>query len=210
MAPAFSRSDAVGTENDAIMKFLTPVSYLILGFALALAWTGCNDSDKTDTAASASAPSKMANAPAASGSQGESAPSGKQLTSQPAAQQQGQDKRMEMMKKRMEMMKKQQAMKKKAFAAAEKAEAKGGSSCEKAYHAAVAVNASMRNQLGRDPKEAPEQGAFVSTCQALPETMRQCLVPSYAGAHQEECAEAHKTAKPEVKGKLKTLMAQLR
>lgn len=116
-----------------------------------------------------------------------------------------------MMKKRIEMMKKRAKIKEKAFEAAETAEAEGDTPCEKAFHAALAVDDSMRQQLGKKPTGAePSKQQFVSTCKSLPGGMQQCLVPSYARGNQQECSKAHKGAKPETKETLQQLMTQLR
>lgn len=173
----------------------------LLGCALVACESG-DDDDGVSTAAS-EAPSD------------ESAGSGPKMSEPPATADLGQAKQKqgqrEMLKKRMEMMKKQQAMKKKAFDAAEQAEAKGKTPCQKAFFAAVAVDTSMREQLGREPtKDDPSKGEFVAKCKELPEKMRECLIPSYARENQQECGEAHKGLDEEGKTKIREIVGIIR
>lgn len=181
---------------------------LLLGLGLVACDSGESEDDTSTTTAAASE--------SGGGGSGASADPSGGMSEPPSSQQklklgdQGQDKQA-MMKKRMEMMKKRAKMKKKAFDAAEAAESEGNTPCEKAFHAAIAVDESMRDQLGKKPSGAdPSEQKFISTCKSLPDGMQECLVPSYARGNQQECSKTHKGAKPETKAALKKLMTQLR
>lgn len=189
---------------------------LVLGLGLVACDSGDSSSSDDEESSTTAASSETASAPS-----GSDEPAGGMSTPPSSGQQklklggqgqgQGQKGRQAMMKKRIEMMKKRAKVKKKAIEAAEAAESEGNTLCEKAFHAAIAVDESMREQLGKKPSAAsPSEDKFVSTCKSLPEGMRQCLVPSYARGNQQECSKTHKGAKPETKETLNKLMAQLR
>jgi hypothetical protein len=174
---------------------------LVLGLAL----TACNDSgDDSSSSSSSSAEDKQA-------ALEKNAIETKSGGADKLGGKQGKKSRQKMMKKRMEMMKKRQEMKKKAFAAGEKAEKKGDTPCEKAFYAAVAVDESMRKQMGKKvPEQDPDQSSFVKSCEKLPKEMQKCLIPSYAGKNRQKCAKVHKDMDQGKKDTLKAAMKNLR
>lgn len=75
------------------------------------------------------------------------------------------------------------------LAAAQNAE--GGTPCETAYNASIAMIESMRKNLpaDRQPSEddIPSKEDFVARCSQLPPEAQQCMTMAYAMAHQQEC-----------------------
>lgn len=67
-------------------------------------------------------------------------------------------------------------------------EAGEGSTCERAYASGRAMAEQFNN--GVLPENFPEESAFVSACDELPEQEQQCLTPSYAMQNQAVCQTA--------------------
>ncbi|MEM6955044.1 MAG: hypothetical protein AAF411_01545 [Myxococcota bacterium] len=65
----------------------------------------------------------------------------------------------------------------------------GSTRCESAYRGLVAMLEAAAEQYPDRVREAPDEGAFISMCEELPEAVQRCLLPSYATTHGRECAE---------------------
>ena len=71
-------------------------------------------------------------------------------------------------------------------------EAEGGTPCETAYNASIAMLESLRKNMpaGQAPPsddEIPTKEVFVERCSQLPPEAQQCLTMTYAMANQAEC-----------------------
>ena len=91
------------------------------------------------------------------------------------------------------------------------AEAKGDTPCEQSYNAIDAMIKAMEKQMppgGKSKAAMPDKAKFLEGCKALPPQMQQCMVMSYAMAHQAECTEAQKKLDPATVAKVKALMGK--
>lgn len=82
----------------------------------------------------------------------------------------------------------------------------GDTICERAYSGQMAMSKNLMKALGS--KEAPpevDREGFLELCQSAPEEVQQCLVPSYAIEHREECRAIKDEAGPEFAAKLRAL-----
>lgn len=83
----------------------------------------------------------------------------------------------------------------------------GRDTCESAVNAIVAMlDAAESESPGRERLPRPEREDFLTACRALPGPAQQCLLPTYAMAHQEECNRVL-LALPE--GKLQAVQAAM-
>lgn len=93
-----------------------------------------------------------------------------------------------------------------ALAAAEAAES-GASMCDAAFDAIEAMAAEVR---ARDPEAVhpmPPRGSFLDACRRLPLAAQECLLPTYAVAHREECARAANAAPRADRERLERVLA---
>lgn len=93
-----------------------------------------------------------------------------------------------------------------ALAAAEAAET-GASVCDAAFQAIAAMAEEVR---ARDPEAVnptPPRGSFLHACERLPRDVQQCLLPTYAVGHREECTRATEAAPVADRQRLERLLA---
>ncbi len=70
------------------------------------------------------------------------------------------------------------------------AQAEGGTPCEQSYNGARAMMEALSKQLGSgNEANLPSREAYLEACGRLPEQAQQCMVPSYAMQHMQECRE---------------------
>lgn len=68
------------------------------------------------------------------------------------------------------------------------AQAQGGTPCEQSWNGAMAMLEALHKQLGAgNEANMPNREAFMEACNQLPEEAQQCMVPTYAMQHMEEC-----------------------
>lgn len=185
---------------------------LTLAVAVASALAGCDGGGDDDSKAAApqteqpAEPPRAEQAPASGQTQGQPAPAPE--PSEPGAPAgPGADKGAAM-KQKLEAMKKQKRMRDEAITAAEEAEGKGDSRCSKAFHAAVAMGDSLREQQGMQREGEPDEEAFVAACQKLPDQLQRCMLPSYGADNAQQCRQAHQEADPQTQQALQAMMAQ--
>ena len=91
-------------------------------------------------------------------------------------------------------------------------EAKGDTPCDQAYNAIEAMIKAMEKNMPPGAKAQgggmPEKAKFVAGCNELPKEMQQCMVMSYAMAHQKECQDAKAKLDPATVAKVKALMGK--
>jgi hypothetical protein len=88
---------------------------------------------------------------------------------------------------------------------------KGDTPCEQAYNGITAMIEAMEKSMpkgGGAKNEMPTKEKFMAGCSALPKEMQQCMVMSYAMAHQKECQDAQAKMDPATAAKVKELMGK--
>src|SRR5690606_32721344 len=64
----------------------------------------------------------------------------------------------------------------------------GDTLCERAYNGQVGMSRELMKALGsEEAPPTPDHDAFVSLCESANAELQQCLLPSYALEHREEC-----------------------
>jgi hypothetical protein len=89
------------------------------------------------------------------------------------------------------------------------AEAKGDTPCEQAFNAIDAMIKAMEKNMppgGNSTGQMPDKAKFIAGCKELPPQVQQCMVMSYAMAHQQECKDAQAKVDPATMAKVKALM----
>jgi hypothetical protein len=61
---------------------------------------------------------------------------------------------------------------------------------------------------GKSTGGMPDKAKFVAGCKELPAQLQQCMVMSYAMAHQQECKDAQAKVDPATMAKVKALMGK--
>jgi hypothetical protein len=88
---------------------------------------------------------------------------------------------------------------------------KGDTPCEQAYNGITAMVAAMQKNMppgGKTTGDMPTKEKFMAGCGALPKDLQQCMVMSWAMAHQKECADAQAKMDPATAAKVKELMGK--
>ncbi len=68
-----------------------------------------------------------------------------------------------------------------------RARAEGSTPCEQSWNGVMATLEALHKQLGRNEANMPSRESFMEACNRLPEEVQQCMVPSYAMQHMDEC-----------------------
>jgi hypothetical protein len=91
------------------------------------------------------------------------------------------------------------------------APAAGDTPCEQAFNAIEAMIKAMEKNMppgGKSTASMPDKAKFVAGCKELPPAVQQCMVMSYAMAHQQECKDAQAKVDPATMAKVKALMGK--
>jgi hypothetical protein len=91
------------------------------------------------------------------------------------------------------------------------APAAGDTPCEQAFNAIEAMIKAMEKNMppgGKATGSMPDKAKFVAGCKELPPAVQQCMVMSYAMAHQQECKDAQAKVDPATMAKVKALMGK--
>ncbi len=83
----------------------------------------------------------------------------------------------------------------------------GSTYCESAYEGLTAMIRRVAAQFPDNTRTMPDRDRFMSVCDELPEGVQQCLLPSYATAHQSECAEQSASLSAEDQERLTHMLA---
>jgi hypothetical protein len=82
----------------------------------------------------------------------------------------------------------------------------GDTLCERAYSGQIAMSENLMKALGsEEPPPKVDRDAFIEICESADPEVQQCLVPSYALDHRQECRAIKDKAGPEFAARLKAL-----
>lgn len=92
-------------------------------------------------------------------------------------------------------------------AAADSAEraAAGSDECESAHNQLLAMYATVERELG-GTMHRPDRAEFLEVCRLMPSEARRCIVPTYAMAHQDDCAVALDALPEDVQQRFQTVV----
>ncbi len=82
-----------------------------------------------------------------------------------------------------------------AMAAADGSEV-GASYCDAAYQSIAAMVEVVRVRYPDRTREMPPEGLFLDACRRLPDEAQQCLIPTHAMAHRQDCARIQAALPP--------------
>jgi hypothetical protein len=88
---------------------------------------------------------------------------------------------------------------------------KGDTPCEQAFNGITAMIEAMEKSMpkgGGAKNEMPTKEKFMAGCSALSKEMQQCMVMSYAMAHQKECQDSQAKMDPATAAKVRELMGK--